>query len=200
MAFMILGIGFALLPLLLRLALKLRLGLPMLYILLMLTIFHGWYQANAALADGILFAMVGVAALSWAVTLARRLWELLEDLRYEWSAAKAFAGRVRQARASGTTPSARKVYCVDFTAPPCYNEGTDSNGRRWISERFHTQRPVVFPVRAELRPLHHAPGRALRRVRQWESILQNRPVQSGTRGRGVLLRVSPLSLRKVQEI
>lgn len=103
MAFMIFGFGFALLPLLLRLALKLRLGVPLLYSVLMLTIFHGWYQANAALADGILFAMVGVAALSWAVTLARRLWELLEDLRYEWSAAKAFAGRVRQARAAGTT-------------------------------------------------------------------------------------------------
>ena len=47
MAFMILGIGFALLPLLLRLALKLRLGLPLLYSLLMLTIFHRWYPAHA---------------------------------------------------------------------------------------------------------------------------------------------------------
>lgn len=101
MAFMVLGFGFALLPLLLRLALKLRLGIPLLYSLLMLTVFHGWYQAHAALADGILFAMVGVAALSWAVTLARRLWELLEDLRCEWSAARVFAGRVRQARAVG---------------------------------------------------------------------------------------------------
>ena len=44
----------------------------------MLTIFHSWYQAHAALADGILFAMVGLVALSWLVTLARRLWELLE--------------------------------------------------------------------------------------------------------------------------
>lgn len=103
MAFMVLGIGFALLPLLLQLALKLRLGLPLLYSLLMLTVFHGWYQAHAALADGILFAMVGIAALSWAVTLARRLWELLEDLRSERAAAKAFAGRVRQARLDGKT-------------------------------------------------------------------------------------------------
>ena len=31
MAFMMLGIGFALLPLLLRLALRLRLGIPLLY-------------------------------------------------------------------------------------------------------------------------------------------------------------------------
>ena len=86
MAFMILGIGSALLPLLLRLALKLRLGVPLLYGILMLTIFHSWYQAHAALADGILFAMVGLVALSWLVTLARRLWELLEDLRCELSA------------------------------------------------------------------------------------------------------------------
>ena len=45
MAFMVLGFGFALLPLL-RLALKLRLGLPLLYSLLMLTVFHNWYQAT----------------------------------------------------------------------------------------------------------------------------------------------------------
>lgn len=111
MAFMILGIGFALLPLLLRLALKLRLGIPLLYSLLMLTIFHGWYQAHAALADGILFAMVGAAALSWVVTLARRLWELLEDLRCEWSATRAFAERVRQARLDGcSTVSAEGLF------------------------------------------------------------------------------------------
>ena len=103
MAFMVLGMGFALLPLLLRLALKLRLGIPLLYSLLMLTVFHGWYQAHAALADGILFAMVGIAALSWVVTLARHLWGLLEDLRSEQAAARAFAGRVRQARLEGRT-------------------------------------------------------------------------------------------------
>lgn len=101
MAFMILGIGFALLPLLLRLALKLRLGLPLLYSVLMLTAFHGWYQTHATLADGILFAMVGIAALSWVVTLTRHLWELLEDWRAEWTAVRAFAGRVRQARLAG---------------------------------------------------------------------------------------------------
>ncbi len=44
MMFIILGIG--LLPILFRLALKLRLGIPMLYVVLMLTVFHSWYQAN----------------------------------------------------------------------------------------------------------------------------------------------------------
>ena len=83
MMFMILGIGLFLLPILFRLALKLRLGIPMLYAVLMLTAFHGWYQAHTILADGIFFAMAGLAALSWVVTLLRRLWELLENWREE---------------------------------------------------------------------------------------------------------------------
>lgn len=101
MAFMILGIGFALLPLLLRLVLKLRLGNPLAYSILMLTVFHSWYQAHPALVDGILFAMAGVAVVSWVVTLIRRLWELLEDLQSEWTAASLLAQRVRQARLAG---------------------------------------------------------------------------------------------------
>ena len=101
MMFMIFGIGLFLLPILFRLALKLRLGIPILYTLLMLTVFHGWYQAHAALADGIFFALVGVAALSWLVTLLRRLWDLLEDWREERAMAELLAYRVRQARAAG---------------------------------------------------------------------------------------------------
>ena len=101
MMFMILGIGLFLLPILLRLAVKLRLGIPMLYAVLMLTAFHGWYQAHAALADGIFFAMVAIAALSWVVTLFRHLWELLDDWREERAMAELLAYRVWQARANG---------------------------------------------------------------------------------------------------
>lgn len=100
MMFMILGIGLFLLPILLRLALKLRLGIPMLYVVLMLTVFHGWYQAHTALADGIFFALASLAALSWVVTLLRRLWDLLEDWREERAMADLLAYRVRQARAA----------------------------------------------------------------------------------------------------
>ena len=101
MMFMILGIGLFLLPILFRLALKLRLGIPMLYALLMLTALHSWYQAHAALADGIFFALVGLAVLSWMVTLLRRLWDLLEDWREERAMTDLLAYRVRQARAAG---------------------------------------------------------------------------------------------------
>lgn len=101
MMFMILGIGLVLLPILFRLALKLRLGVPMLYALMMLTVFHGWYQANSTLADTIFFALIGLAALSWVVTLLRRLAGLAEDWREERAAAELLAYRVRQARAVG---------------------------------------------------------------------------------------------------
>ena len=101
MLFMILGIGLFLLPILFRLALKLRLGVPALYAVLMLTIFHSWYQAHATLADTIFFALVGLAALSWAVTLLRRLAGWLKDRREERAAAELLAYRVRQARAAG---------------------------------------------------------------------------------------------------
>lgn len=94
-------LGMVLLPILIRVAIKLRLGIPMLYALLMLTMFHSWYQANSTLADGIFFALIGLAALSWVVTLLRRLWELLEDWRDERAAAELLAYRVRQARAAG---------------------------------------------------------------------------------------------------
>ena len=101
MTLFIFGFGLLLLPVLFRLALKLRLGIPMLYAVLMLTAFHGWYQAHTALADGIFFALVGLAALSWVVTLLRRLWDLLEDWREERAMAELLAYRVRQARAAG---------------------------------------------------------------------------------------------------
>ena len=101
MIFIMLGMGLFLLPIVFRLALKLRLGIPILYALLALTVFHGWYQAHTALADGIFFALVGLVALSWVVTLLRRLAGFVEDWREERAVADLLAYRVRQARAAG---------------------------------------------------------------------------------------------------
>ena len=101
MMFLMLGAILFLMPILFRLALKLRLGIPMLYAILLLTAFLDWYRANTALADGIFFGLIGLAALSWVVTLLRRLWDLLEDWREERAMAKLLAYRVRQARAAG---------------------------------------------------------------------------------------------------
>lgn len=101
MMFLLLSAVLCLLPVLIRLALKLRLGIPMLYGVLMLTVCLKWYRANTALADGIFFAMLGMVALSWVVTLIRRLWDLLEGWREERAMAELLDYRVRQARAAG---------------------------------------------------------------------------------------------------
>lgn len=86
---------------LLRLAIRLRLGIPILYALGMLTVFHSWYQTHTALADGIFFVLVGLSALSWVVTAIRKAYAWLDEQLAERAAAHELASRVRQSRASG---------------------------------------------------------------------------------------------------
>ena len=101
MLYLFLVAGLFLLPMLLRLAIRLRLGIPILYALGMLTVFHSWYQTHTALADGIFFALVGLSALSWVATAARKVYVWLDERLAERAAARELASRVRQARASG---------------------------------------------------------------------------------------------------
>ena len=101
MMFLILGIGAFFLPILLHLAIRLRLGVPMLYAVLALTVFHSWYQANPALGDAIFFGLVGLAAISWVVTAVRTVYDLIDGWRGDRAVAQQFADRVRQARAAG---------------------------------------------------------------------------------------------------
>ena len=106
MLYLFLGAGLFLLPILLRL------GIPILYALGMLTVFHSWYQANTALADGIFFALVGLTALSWVVTAARKVYGWLDERLAEQAAAHELADRVRQARANGESAvSTDGVWC-----------------------------------------------------------------------------------------
>ena len=60
-----------LLLLLIRIAMKLRLSIPMLYLVLMLTAFRPWYHAHAALADGIFLVLLGCVMLSWIISFVR---------------------------------------------------------------------------------------------------------------------------------
>ena len=60
-----------LLLLLIRTAIKLRLSIPLVYLMLMLTAFRPWYRAHAALADGIFLVMLGCVMLSWIISLVR---------------------------------------------------------------------------------------------------------------------------------
>ena len=87
MLYLFLVAGLFLLPILLRLAIRLRLGIPILYALGMLTVFHSWYQTHTALADGIFFVLVGLAALSWVVTAIRKAYAWLDEQLAERAAA-----------------------------------------------------------------------------------------------------------------
>jgi hypothetical protein len=58
---------------LIRYAGVLRLTIPLLYALVMPTVFHSWFYAHYTLAYGILYGMLGLVALSWVVTIVRRL-------------------------------------------------------------------------------------------------------------------------------
>ena len=52
-------------------------SVPLLYGALVITVFRPWYLAHTALADGIFLVLVGLAALSWVVTLIRAVREMI---------------------------------------------------------------------------------------------------------------------------
>ena len=60
-----------LLLLLIRIAMKLRLSIPLVYLVLMLTAFQPWYRTHTALADGIFLVMLGCVTLSWIISFIR---------------------------------------------------------------------------------------------------------------------------------
>ena len=60
-----------LLLLMIRIAMKLRLSIPLVYLVLMLTAFRPWYRVHTALADGIFLALVGCTVLSWIISCVR---------------------------------------------------------------------------------------------------------------------------------
>lgn len=66
-------LGLIVLFLLIRYARVMRLTIPLLYAFLIPTIFHKLYYAHQALADGIWYGMLTLVALSWIVTIIRRV-------------------------------------------------------------------------------------------------------------------------------
>ena len=77
MMYAFLMLGMMLLGGIVRLAQALRLSVPLLYGSLVITVFRPWYLAYTALADGIFLVLVGLAVLSWVVTLIRVVREMI---------------------------------------------------------------------------------------------------------------------------
>ena len=98
---LIMSFGILSLSLLLRLAHKLRLTLPLLYVLIVPTIFKKWYLTHPALAVYLFCALLAAIAVSWLISLWRIVSDAIEDRTANSAAVERFAERVRQARASG---------------------------------------------------------------------------------------------------
>lgn len=60
-------------PLPFRIAGVLRLSVPLLYALVIPTVFHGWYYDHFVLANTIWYVMLGLVAVSWVVSIVQRV-------------------------------------------------------------------------------------------------------------------------------
>ena len=77
MAYLMLGSVMILLSIVFRLAAVFRLTIPLVYALIVPTIFHEWYYANQTLANVIWYALLAVVVLSWVVSLVRKVQDIL---------------------------------------------------------------------------------------------------------------------------
>ena len=73
MLFVLIGLVLTLFSIFLYIAGFFRLTIPLLYALLVPTLFHEWYYAHQTLAEGIWYAMLMMVALSWVVTIVKRV-------------------------------------------------------------------------------------------------------------------------------
>lgn len=88
-----LSLGLLLLSLIFRIAGKLRLGVPLLYVLIVSVGFPGWASKNELLANGILGVLLGLVLISWGVTLIRKIqdWRADRQMTRSLEAQLAFA-------------------------------------------------------------------------------------------------------------
>ena len=73
MAYLMLGIVMIFLSIVFRLAAVFRLTIPLLYALIVPTVFHEWYHSNQQLGDLIGYMLLAAVALSWVISLVRKI-------------------------------------------------------------------------------------------------------------------------------
>lgn len=102
MLFYLLGIlAFVIISAVLRLVSALGLTLPLLYGLIAPTLFYDWFHSNQQLAEGIGYALLGVAVLSWLISLVGKIAAFIRERRDDRAAKELFLYRLRQAKAHG---------------------------------------------------------------------------------------------------
>ena len=73
MLFVLISLVLTLFSIVLSVTGALRLTIPLLYVLLVPTLFHEWYYAHQTMAEGIWYAMLMMVVLSWVVTIVKRV-------------------------------------------------------------------------------------------------------------------------------
>jgi hypothetical protein len=101
MLYMIIFAVVIVISIILRVASALGLTIPLLYGLLAPTLFSEWFHANQQLAEGIGWALLGFVALTWVLSIVRKIARLAEQRREDKTAEEVFLYRLRQAKAQG---------------------------------------------------------------------------------------------------
>ncbi|MGO5023527.1 hypothetical protein ACTQ4E_10585, partial [Lawsonibacter sp. LCP25S3_G6] len=108
MAYLMLGIVMIFLSIVFRLAAVFRLTIPLLYALVVPTVFHEWYYANQTLANVIWYVLLAVVVLSWVVSLVRKVRGILlrrrEDKMLELRGTAPTFQKFHRRRAAGSPP------------------------------------------------------------------------------------------------
>ena len=101
MMYFMFGAGILLLSIVFRLAAVFRLTIPLLYALVVPTLFSDWYYSHYTLANVIWYVLLALTLLSWAYSLVRRVSGLIERRRHDKAREEIFIQRVREAGRDG---------------------------------------------------------------------------------------------------
>lgn len=103
MLYAMIGLGalIVLLSIIFRVAAAFRLTIPLLYALIVPTLFHTWSQAHPELSNGIWYGLIGLTVLSWIFSFVRKVREWQENRREDRMAEAVMLKRIRDAKAEG---------------------------------------------------------------------------------------------------
>jgi len=102
-----------LLPLILKLLIKLRFGFAIAYIVLTNTLLRDWASNNTRLSDGILVAVIALTLLSWGMTIYKRLAEHFGLSRAAKQREKLLAVQLKATRSAGVPTSEIRIQVKD---------------------------------------------------------------------------------------
>lgn len=103
----------SLLPLILKLMIKLRLGIALVYAVLANTLLMDWASDHVTLSNAILFALLGLTALSWLITLYRKAGDYFDFSREARQQKQLLAAQLRAAHADGIAPENIRIQSAD---------------------------------------------------------------------------------------